>query len=129
MKIPKLDSYDVAERDYRAFCRDAFEQRDGTLRIVFEITSLEDRFFNYVAGKNYADGKQTLAQDLMDWLGLAELNKIVGADGTINHKALRGRNADIRVSHIHNDDHEKPYCYVSKITKPGGLLPDISSAA
>lgn len=126
---PKKLSYDAPEGDYRAVVRDAFEMADGSLRIVFELLSLKSNIITYLAGKNYAPGKQSIADDLFEWLGLVGLQKLIKEDGSIDVAKLKGLHADIRLVHIHNDDYEKPYAFVSKITAPGTLTPDFQSAA
>ena len=127
--FPRKITYGTPQDDYRTFVREAFEMADGTLRIVFQIVSLTDKILIYLAGKNYAPGKQTIADDLFDWLGLEGVQKILKPDGTIDVAKLKGLHADIRVVHVHNDAYEKPYVYVSKITPPGELTPDFQSAA
>jgi len=99
------------------------------LRIVFQISSLQHKFITYLAGKNYAPGKQTIADDLFEWLGLKGLHALIKEDGSIDVAKLKGLHADIRLVHIHNDDYENPYAFVSKITAPGTLTPDFQSAA
>ena len=127
--IPKRTTYETPEGDYRTVVRDAFEKLDGELRIVFQILSLNSNIITYLAGKNYAPGKQTIADDLFEWLGLVGLQKLIKEDGSIDVAKLKGLQADIRLVHIHNDDYDKPYAFVSKITAPGGLTPDFQSAA
>ena len=60
----KKTTYATPEDDYRAVVREAFEMNNGTLRIVFQILSLTHKAAIYLAGKNYAPGKKTLAEDL-----------------------------------------------------------------
>ena len=127
--LPKKQTYETPEGDYRAVVRDAFEKNDATLRIVFQIQSLPHKLLTYLAGKNYAPGKQSITDDLFEWLGLEGVQKVLKADGMIDVAALRGLHADIRVVHIHNDDYDKPFVFVNKITKPGELTPDFQSAA
>jgi len=127
--FPKKTTYETPEGDYRAVVRDAFEKNDGELRIVFQIQSLTHKLLIYLAGKNYAPGKKSITDDLFEWLGLEGVEKVLKADGTIDVAALKGLPADIRVVHIHNDDHDIPYAFVSKITEPGTLTPDFQSAA
>jgi len=127
--FPKKATFETPEGDYRAVVRDAFEKEDGSLRIVFQISSLKSNIITYLAGKNYAPGKQTIADDLFEWLGLKGLQTLIMADGSIDVPKLRGLQADIRLIHIHNDDYDKPYAFVSKITPPGTLTPDFQSAA
>lgn len=127
--IPKRNTYETPEGDYRAVVRDAFEKLDGELRIVFQISSLKHNFITYLAGKNYSPGKQSIADDLFEWLGLRGLQTLIKEDGSIDVAKLKGLQADIRLVHIHNDDYEAPYAFVNKITAPGGLTPDFQSAA
>lgn len=127
--FPKRTTYETPEGDYRAVVRDAFEKNDGELRIVFQILSLPHPVLIYLAGKNYAPGKQALADDLYDWLGLEGIQKVLKADNTIDVAKLKGLHADIRLVHIHNDDYDQPFAFVSKITPPGALTPDFQSAA
>jgi hypothetical protein len=127
--LPKKATFETPEGDYRAVVRDAFEMADGSLRIVFQILSLKHNIITYLAGKNYAPGKQSIADDLFEWLGLVGLQKLIKADGSIDVAKLKGLHADIRLVHIHNDDYDKPYAFVSKITAPGTLTPDFQSAA
>jgi len=127
--LPKKTTFETPEGDYRAVVRDAFEMADGSLRIVFEILSLKHNIITYLAGKNYAPGKQTIADDLFEWLGLKGLQTLIKADGSLDVAKLKGLHTDIRLVHIHNDDYDKPYAFVSKITAPGGLTPDFQSAA
>jgi hypothetical protein len=127
--FPKKTTFETPEGDYRVVVRDAFEKQDGTLRIVFQILSLTHNLLIYLAGKNYEAGKQALADDLFEWLGLEKVQTVVKADGSIDVAKLKGLHADIRLVHIHNDDYKKPYAFVNKITAPGGLTPDFQSAA
>lgn len=127
--LPKRTTYETPEGDYRAVVRDAFEKNDGELRIVFQILSLPHSILIYLAGKNYAPGKQALADDLYDWLGLERVQKVLKADNNIDVAKLKGLHADIRVTHIANDGWDHPYVFVSKITPPGTLTPDFQSAA
>ena len=127
--FPKITSFDTPEGDYRAVVRNAFEMKDGALRIVFEILSLDHCALTFVAGKSYAPGKQAVADDLFDWLGLAGVQEILNTDRTIDAAKLKGRFADIRVTHITNDDYEKPFVFVSEINPPGALTPEFQSAA
>jgi len=127
--FPKKATYETPEGDYRAVVRDAFEKNDGTLRIVFQIRSLPHNLLVYLAGKNYAPGKQSITDDLVEWLGLDGVQKVLKADSTIDVAALKGLHADIRVVHIHNDDYDHPFVFVNKITEPGRLTPDFQSAA
>jgi hypothetical protein len=127
--FPKRTTYETPEGDYRAVVRDAFEKNDGTLRIVFQVLSLPHKILTYLAGKNYTPGKQSVADDLFEWLGLNGVEEILKADDTIDVAQLKGVFADIRIVHIHNDDHDIPYAFVSKITKAGALTPDFQLAA
>lgn len=127
--FPKKNTYETPEGDYRAVVRDAFEKNDGELRIVFQILSLPHRILTYLAGKNYAPGKQSLADDLFDWLGLEGVQTVLKTDGTIDAAKLKGLPADIRVVHIHNDDYDQPFAFVKKITPPGDLTNEFQSAA
>ena len=127
--LPKKTTFETPEGDYRVVVRDAFEKPDGTLRIVFQILSLTHNLLIYLAGKNYEAGKQSLADDLFEWLGLEKVQTVVKADGSIDLAKLKGLQGDLRLVHIHNDDYKKPYGFVSKITAPGELTPDFQSAA
>ena len=127
--IQKKTTYEVPENDYRAMVRDVFEMSDGTLRIVFQILSLTNGILNYLAGKNYATGKETIAEDLIEWLGIADAQEVIEPDGSINLEKLKGLHADIRVVHIHNESYDKPFVFVSKISSPGTLTLDSQSAA
>jgi hypothetical protein len=125
----KKPIYDTPEGDYRAVVRDAVEKLDCELRIVFQILSLQHKFITYLAGKNYAYGKQTIADELFEWLGLKGLHTLIKADGSIDVAMLKELHADIRLVHIHNDDYDKPFAFVCKIDAPGTLTPDFQSAA
>jgi len=106
--FPKKTTFETPEGDYRVVVRDAFEIADGSLRIVFQIESLKHNVITYLAGKNYAPGKQSIAGDLFEWLGLVGLQKLIKEDGSIDVAKLRGLHADIRLVHIHNDDYDNP---------------------
>ena len=127
--FPKKPTYDTPEGVYRAVVRDAFVKDDGTMRIVFQILSLTNNVLTYLAGKNYAPGKQSVADDLIAWLGLEGVQKVIKNDGSIDVAKLKGSHADIRVDHIYNDEYAKPFAHVSRITPPGELTPDFKSAA
>lgn len=128
-KFPKKTTFDVPEGDYRAVVKDAFEMKNGAFRIVFSITSATHPLLNYVAGKNYPAGRDTVADDLINWLGLEQLQDIIQPDGTIDGGKLQGLSADIRIEHIHNDEYEKPFAFVSKIATAGKLTQDSSEKA
>lgn len=127
--FPKKTTYETPEGDYRAVVRDSFEKNDGELRIVFQILSPSHPILLYLAGKNYAPGKQALADDLYDWLGLKGVQEVLKPDNSIDVAKLKGLHADIRVTHIHNDDYAQPFAFVSRITAAGTLTPDSQSAA
>ena len=127
--VPKKMTYDTPEGNHRAVVRDAFEMQDRTLRIVFQILSLPHKFLIYLAGKNYPPGKQALADDLFEWLGIEKMQTMLNADGSLDIDKLKGLHADIHIVHIHNDDHEQPYAFVSKIKPAGTLTPDSQSDA
>lgn len=131
--LPKKPSYDLPEGSYHVFLRDAFEinksdnkGREGqNLRLVFQITSLKHPRYTYLAGKNYSlsDAKK-LANDLDSWLG-SELDKLVDKNGAISIEkieALKGREADIDVVHIDNDDYGTAFRHVQRILPPGILV-------
>jgi hypothetical protein len=126
--LSKKTTYEVPEDDYRAVVRDAFEQNDGSFRIVFEITSKVHPVLTYLAGKNYKPGKRSFADDLYDWLGLKGIQYVLKQDRTIDAAKLKGQEADIRITHIQNDEHAQPYSFVSKIAPPGELV-NFQSAA
>ena len=125
----KKTTFETPEDDYRAVVKEIFEMNDGTLRIVFQILSLTHKAVIYLAGKNYAPGKKTLADDLCEWLGLDGVEKVLKEDGSIDVAKLKGLHADIRVVHLGDGEHDIPYSYISKITQAGRLTPDFESAA
>ena len=127
--FPKKTTYDTPEGNYRVVVREAFEMAGSKLRIIFQILSLAHRTLIYLAGKNYPPGKQTLADDLFDWLGTDEVHKFIKDDGTVDVAKLKGQLADIQIVHINNDDHDLPFAYVSKIKPAGTLTPDFESDA
>ena len=127
--FPKTSTFDTPEGDYRVVVHEAFEKSKGTLRIVFRVLSLEHKLLVYLAGKTYEAGKAALADDLIGWLGLEAIQRFVRPDGTIDVAKLKGLHADIRIDHIHNDDYEKPFAFVSKITAPSILTPSFQSDA
>lgn len=132
--LPKRLSYDLPEGSYRGFLRDVFEldqsnkgRAGNTLRLVFQITSLKHPRNTYLAGKNYSltDAKK-LAADLDSWLG-DELTKLVDKNGALTLEkleALKGREADIDITLIDNDEYGTAFRHVQKIVPPGKLVDD-----
>ena len=128
--IPKKDCYSLPEGGYRSVVRDAFivsGKGEDVLRLVFQIISLKHPRYNYLAGKNFkmSDGAK-IGHDLDSWLG-DELLKLLDEKGGITIEkieTLKGREADIEIALIYNDDHETAFRHIVRILPPGRLVSD-----
>jgi len=125
----KKKTYSNNEGIHRVICRDAFELRDGGMRVVFEILSKTHPLLTYLAGKNYKPDDEKFMDDIINWLGLEKAQTIIRPDGSVEFEKLKGLQADIRIELIHNDEYEQPYSYVKDIRSPGTLTKFQSDAA
>lgn len=130
MKGNKENSFDVHEGNYRMKIVSGAVgvDRYGSerFRIVGDLISLPSRVYNYQAGINYKDGSTEMLPDLYKVMG-AEVVNLVGEDGQILKEGLdclQGKECDVQIVHISNPKHEKPFCKVARVTKPGVLVRD-----
>lgn len=120
----KKTDFRVPEGDFRSKVRDAFVNKKGQFRIVFEITSLISTVIVYLAGRNFDPGDTALAETLTDWLGEKAVAELIKPDGSIDAAKLKALEADIRIEHHHSDDYEQPFANVVRIEAPGTLVKD-----
>ena len=135
IQIQKDDNWDGPEGTVPAVLREirVTEKIIGgkmvtTIRPVFQLTSMCSPRFNYVVGKNYPlTDPNKFKADFENWLG-DKFYDLADANGKISREALEsliGRQADLHVVHIHNDNHKAPFCHVATIA-PSGTLTDLN---
>ena len=129
MKIKKTTTYQTPEGEHQVIVRDAFEKPDGTVRIIFQITSTTHPLFIFLAGKNYKP-TDDLTKDLIEWLGVKKVHELIEEDGHFNLEKLKGLEADICIELIDNDAYEHPFAFVKAIAAPGTFYfgPDVEAA-
>lgn len=125
----KRESYAVADGDYGAVVRDAFDLINGDGRIVFSIPSLETATTVYLAGKTFRADKTDLIEQLIRWLSEEQTSKLVKKNGEIDLQPLKGLRADIRIENIENEDYPAPFALVKAIRPFGTLVRENSSQA
>lgn len=129
--IPKQTSFDVPEGQYRVKLRDVCELSrkrmdcDSQVRLVFDVVFPNDKRKQFKLGKNYCadcDHSSELIADLEAWLG-DDLANLQDDGGKLDLAKLKGREADVDVSHISNEKYEQPFVYIKGMYEPGTLLP------
>ena len=118
MKPKKTTTYQTPGGEHRTIVRDAFEKPDGTVRIIFQITSTTHPLFIYLAGKNYKP-TDDLTGDLIKWLGVNKVQEMITESGDIDLDMLKGLEADICIENIENNAYEHPFAFVKVIAAPG----------
>lgn len=106
--------------------------REAELKLLFEITSLVHPTRKYMARKVYKKGDSSqIITDLETILG-DNLTSIINLAGEIIAEALVilfGHEVDVEIEHHHGKEHDKPYCIVTQITKPGVLVDKFKDVA
>ena len=80
--------------------------------------------------KPHAESKQII-NDLTELLG-DDIHQVINLAGEIIPEALNvlvGQPVDIEIEHHHGKNHAEPFCMVSQVTKPGGLIEQLKEAA
>ena len=139
MKIPKAISWNLIEGFHQARIVDARLTKqcingkdEWVLRLIFEITSLVHPRKTYQAKKVYRSKDHLqIDADLDELLGDG-IAHVFNLHGEIIPEALvilEGMTVDIEIEHIHGKNHDEPFCFVSRVCKPGGLIESFQDAA
>lgn len=139
MQIPKSISWNLIEGFHQARIVDARlttqcinGREELVLRLIFEITSLVHPRKKYQAKKVYRSKDHLQIDADLDELlgdGIAHVFNLQGeiiAEGLV---ILEGMDVDIEIAHIHGKNHDEPFCLVTRICKPGGLIESFQDAA
>lgn len=112
--------------------KECVNNKDTELRLFFEITSLLHPTKKYMARKVYKKGDSSqIITDLENVLD-EQITSVINLAGEIIADALVilfGKDVDIEIAHHQGKDHEKPYCLVIQVTKPGVLIEAFKDAA
>jgi len=139
LKIQKMVSWVLIEGFHQAKITDArlinssvSKNEEWELRLIFEATSLLHPTKKYLAKKGYKvkDSKQII-KDLTELLG-DDIHQVINLAGEVIPEALNvlvGQPVDIEIEHHHGKNHAEPFCLVSQVTKPGGLIEQLKEAA
>lgn len=140
LKIQKMVSWVLIEGFHQAKITDARlinssvpDKEECELRLIFEATSLLHPTKKYLAKKGYkVKDSQQLINDLTELLGDDDIPKVINLAGEIIPEALNvlvGKPVDIEIEHHHGKNHANPFCLVTQVTKPGGLIEQLKEAA
>ena len=127
--LPKLADFNAPEGQFPAAVYKVFQKKDGKLRINWKLLSPATTLSDFIVGKDYAPDDPALTEDLINWLGLEGVNKILKPDGSMDLGKLNGLKADLKVVHIHNEGREHPYVWVAKIAPLGTLTSELEVEA
>ncbi len=123
-----MRDYNVPKGIYRAKIVDFYAVKSKTdcdqmRKLVLAPLKLETKARLQTAAKTYCvdEPSDELMEDLMAIMG-EELEENILEDGCFNTDAMKDRHVDAVVDHLHGDNYDKPFAFVSKIYPPGTMV-------